>query len=45
MVEVDDQALATFDKIPDHRHGAFGCIRNHGVAAIRKPFELDEMRR
>jgi hypothetical protein len=38
-------ALTTLDKIPDHSHGALGRIRDHGVPAIRKSLELNQMRR
>src|ERR1700737_2774693 len=33
------------DEVPDHRDGAFRRIGDHGVPAIRKSFELHEMRR
>src|ERR1700736_3999104 len=36
---------APLDEVADHRHGALGRVGDHGVPAIRKPLELDEMRR
>jgi hypothetical protein len=39
------RSLSMRDEVPDHRDGAFRRIRDHGVPAIRKSFELHEMRR
>src|SRR5262249_32728855 len=33
------------DEFSDQRHGAFRCIGDYGVPAIREPFELNEARR
>src|ERR1700730_6981826 len=33
------------NKIPDHGHGALGCVGDDGVPAICKPLELHDMRR
>jgi hypothetical protein len=33
------------DEISDYRHRAFGCIGDYGVPAVRKSFELNEVRR
>ena len=33
------------EEVPDYRHGLFRCIGDHRVSAIRKSFELHEMRR
>ena len=32
------------DEVPNHRHGAFRGVGDHGVPAIRKPFKPNEMR-
>ena len=33
------------DEVPDHGHGALGCIDEHGVPTPRKALEPDQMRR
>jgi hypothetical protein len=40
----NDIIQSALDEISDHRHGSVRCIGDHAVPAIRKPFELNEVR-
>jgi len=44
FAKLNDVVQSVLDETSDHRHGAFRCIRDYAVPAIRKPFELNELR-